>query len=419
MGAVASRSVVWRSVISKWAVSAPLLAGLAVSGLALAGLALAACGGEHGDGTLTPLVDGGGVIATDGGSPLVDGGAAVNRDGGAPPEEDAAMPLPPFESQSLGAGFYRGVVGIDSMDRAHVLAEGIGDLHWFVPEGDGFRHTELSRSDPRNLAAAFRSDARPVIAYYSWDLEDLYYEEWNGSDWDRRNLGRENTVHVSLAVDSSDQVFIAYYEADGRELLFGRPGETLEQVAGSGAGRPSLALDAAGAPEMVFNQQGGGMRHAQRSGDHWTITEIASNGGRSSFAIASDGSRHACWVVDDDPYDFPPTPDEVHYAHSTGGAWTVTTITTNAMHESGCSIAATNGNDVRLLYTEGLIGTIVLAHIDGATVERTNLEPDCIETTSGSAGVYERGLAIDSMGRSHAAYYCRYASYARSNVSGR
>jgi hypothetical protein len=193
-----------------------------------------------------------------------------------------------------------------------------------TPETFGFMGNKSLRID---------SADRPRVVYGG---QGLYYANWTGSAWETRLVDSSPGVgyYASLALDSSNQAYIAYYDSVNADLKYAKgsgsswtitvvDGETLidgkeEEVGGFA----SIDLDNANNPHILyFDDTHDNLLYVRWNGSQWTTPETIDSSGVVGLYISMyiDGNDvHVSY------YDM--TDKALKYAVREDGDWEVSTI---------------------------------------------------------------------------------------------
>lgn len=199
---------------------------------------------------------------------------------------------------------------------------------------------------------ALDSQGRPHIAYNGGTSGVLKYAHWTGNAWQTEVVvgPTDSASSVSLALDSADQPYIAYYDATFTDSN-GTGGATVKVAAKSGAawsietagacegnihgGCPtSIAVDNQGTPHLSYEQRGTTttLVYAHWESGSWisdTVDTIAGGIGLSSASsIALDGNDRPFIGYVDVIWDGGQTLSEIRTAYLDQGLWVTTTVGT-------------------------------------------------------------------------------------------
>ncbi|HNB54421.1 MAG TPA: hypothetical protein PK530_20915, partial [Anaerolineales bacterium] len=177
---------------------------------------------------------------------------------------------------------------------------------------------------------------RPRVVYGG---DGLYYATWTGSAWDIKTVDTSPGVghYASLALDSSNQAYIAYYDAVSKDLKYAKwsnttnswtisvlDGKTIENEEEEEVGGwASIDLDSSNNPHIVyFDDTHDDLLYIRWSGSKWEAPQkIDSDGVVGLFIsmyIDGDNDVHVSY------YDF--TNKSLKYAVRHSGSWTVSTV---------------------------------------------------------------------------------------------
>ena len=143
-------------------------------------------------------------------------------------------------------------------------------------------HTEFidAGSNPAGISLALDSSDNPRIAYYDSNIRDLQYASWNGASWDIDVVddeGADAGAACSLAIDSQGQPHISYYFHDSRDLRYATSDgmnwsiETVDAYGWSGM-HSSIAVDSQDRPHIAYNEGiNWDLRYAAFNGSTWDI----------------------------------------------------------------------------------------------------------------------------------------------------
>ncbi len=168
-----------------------------------------------------------------------------------------------------GVRFSHTAIGIDSMNRPHIsYCEGLGPLDVEAPP------TSVNPDGPA----------------------ELRYAAWDGASWQTETVdsGGINCQFTSIALDSTDNPHISYYNPDSSELKYATKSSgswNVQSVDNSGIVglHSSLALDSSGRPHIShYDSRNHDLRYARWNGSAWETQVVADGGDGELTSIAID-----------------------------------------------------------------------------------------------------------------------------------
>jgi hypothetical protein len=187
-----------------------------------------------------------------------------------------------------------------------------------------------------NKSLRIDTSDRPRVVYGG---EGLFYATWTGSVWEIKTADNSAGVgqYASLALDSSNQAYISYYDAENEDLKYAKwnnssnswtvltlDGEDIvnskeEEVGGF----TSIDLDSSNRPQIVyFDDTRDDLMYIRWTGSEWDDPETIDSEGvvglYASMYIDADNDVHVSY------YDF--TNKSLKYAVREDGDWDVSTV---------------------------------------------------------------------------------------------
>ena len=168
-----------------------------------------------------------------------------------------------------GVRFSHTAIGIDSMNRPHIsYCEGLGPLDVEAPP------TSVNPEGP----------------------SELRYAAWDGASWQLETVdsGGINCQFTSIALDSTDNPHISYYNPDSSELKYATKSSgswNVQSVDNSGIVglHSSLALDSSRRPHIShYDSRNHDLRYARWNGSAWETQVVADGGDGELTSIAID-----------------------------------------------------------------------------------------------------------------------------------
>ncbi|HSJ58473.1 MAG TPA: hypothetical protein VLC95_14925, partial [Anaerolineae bacterium] len=255
---------------------------------------------------------------------------------------------------------------------------------------------------------ALRLDAagNPRIAYGG---EHLSYAHHDGAEWHLEIVDATDGVgeDASLALDAAGAPHILYDAPGTRELRYAwHDGASwhVEVVDGGiwfGGGGLSLALDAGGrAHASYYDWFHRTLKHAWREGATWHVEVVDGTGGTigsTSLALDAGGHPHISYALGDYPA---PGQFSVRYARYDGAAWHLETVYTGPNWGMETSLALDGAGLAHILLTqkkdyEGEDGAVYYARHDGSAWQ--------LETVA-TGDVAAPALALDAAGEPRVAF---------------
>lgn len=258
------------------------------------------------------------------------------------------------------------------------------------------------------------------ISYHDWGNSDghLKYASYNGS-WNIYTVDYGNGLYdvgeySSIAVDSNDQVHIAYTD---RQYLFyasldGNETWSSEQIVAIGGTNSvnSLVFDSNDEAQILWHDGDfGKLSHAKKSGNNWDITVVDGNdssenfhGAGNSMVIDSNDKLHIAYgyqITDGSHY-------SKKYASFDGTTWTSMYLTNNST-DGRTSIAIDSNGHVHISYyhsCNGCIPKLIHAQYDGISWNHTQVNTQNMSNHDPPKYGWYSSLAVDTNGKVHLTY---------------
>ena len=255
---------------------------------------------------------------------------------------------------------------------------------------------------------ALDSSGQPQISYYDATNHKLRYAYKDGTSWVSKSVepgsGNDIGKHSSLALGPSDKPCISYYDDTDDNLRYAYKDATgwhAEIVdADNDVGQySSLAIDASGKPHIsYYDATNHNLRYAYKDGGGWHSgsvepTDSTDNVGMySSLALDSAGNPRISY------YDA--TNRNLKYAYKDGSGWHWDTVDNTGDQGLYTSIAIDKNNNPHISYYDITKGHLKYAYKSGASWQITDV-PD---SSSSNTGLYT-SIAVDSNNNPHISYY--------------
>jgi hypothetical protein len=244
-----------------------------------------------------------------------------------------------------------------------------------------------------HTAIALDSSGQPWISYYDVTQGDLKCASFDGTSWQSVVIDAAGDVgwYTSLALDAADQPHISYYDYGEGDLKYAYyvgtagncgPGgdtwycETVE-TAGYAGLYTSIVLDSAGWPHISYIRD-----TVTPYPDPTPVGALPLPGGQGSA---------------------PDSPRQLRYAWQDGAGWHFQTVVMDTGAEGGhTSLALDSAGLPHISYFDSILGALRHTWYDGTQWHLQTVDPD-------AAGQYT-SLAVDSADHLHISYYAYLAS---------
>ncbi|MEJ2208576.1 MAG: hypothetical protein P8129_06005 [Anaerolineae bacterium] len=244
-----------------------------------------------------------------------------------------------------------------------------------------------------DLSLAINAAGEPRIAFCLDDGDTLGYMVLDGTTWQKQytDTGTGSLYQVSLALEG-DEPRLAY--SSWSTVGFGyrdAGGWTFETVDAEASRYPSLALDGAGSPHIVYNGSLGNVLHAYVDAHGWQVEQVYQSGDAAGGAIS------AALDVTDGLSVAHVRGSDLLYTQRQGSAWHTGTVDTS--HKAGMDPALALDKDSSVHVSYRADAALKYAH-HGATGWQTEVVPTPPEQALGVG----TALTLDPGGRPHIAY---------------
>lgn len=247
---------------------------------------------------------------------------------------------------------------------------------------------------------ALDSNNHPYIAYYDETNKDLKCARWTGSVWDTMivyALG-DAGKYASLAFDSNNNPYIAYDDVNLKYAsLTGTTWNTETVDKTVVCGYSSLALDSSNNPHIAYyDLTNDNLKYARWTGTSWSIETVETInptvwfGGYVSLALDNNNNPHIAY--------FDSTNHDLKYASLTETTWNIEIVDSTDWVGEYASLALDSNNNPHISYYDSTNYDLKYASWTG-----TAWSIEIVDLT-GIVGKYA-SLALDSNNNPHIAYY--------------
>jgi hypothetical protein len=287
---------------------------------------------------------------------------------------------------------------LDSTGTPHMVLG--GDRLYYATLNGGNWNIEIADNTPGVgyfAALAIDSNDHPHIVYEGINSETLTvnvkYAYWTGSQWVVQVVSNTSGRQLSIALDSSNQPQIAFFDTGGvmRYAKWTGTKWDIQTIAGcNSAGSPSIVIDANNTPHISYNCSA--LVYATWTGSSWKVDVIDTNVGqdKSSIALDSNGHPHIAYDTGYPLYD-------LKYVSWNGTAWeTPESVDTTGNVGAGVSLAI-DALDLPHISYMGNARVLNEAKFNGSTWD--------IQTVPNATNIcYATSQAIDASGNTHVGY---------------
>jgi len=260
----------------------------------------------------------------------------------------------------------------------------------------------------RYNSLALDSSGNPHISYYDNDGKDLKYARWTGSNWEIQvvdsvgDVGRYNSIDL----DTTNNPHISYVDSTNCDLKYARwtgSGWQIQTVDSIGtmycSGFPTaMALDQNGNPHIAYSDNNYlRIKYANWAGGSWHI-EVVDNALSYDVSLALDNDNEPHIAYDKDKL--------LMYAFRRGATWQKETVTALANPGEGTtgelSLALDYNSNPHIAYSFKVnIGSSSLRYIHKTG---TTWQDQVVEYNSGIHTGLDPSIALDVNGRPHISY---------------
>jgi|WetSurMetagenome_2_1015567.scaffolds.fasta_scaffold56066_1 hypothetical protein len=231
-------------------------------------------------------------------------------------------------------------IAVDSHNNPHLVYAAISpssQLEYAKWTGSSWNTQTIDSTGDFSFAScsiALDSNDIPHVAYYDYSTRDLKYATLVGSTWTIQVVESEGDVgsFCSIAVDKGGNVHISYHNSSSlsgslkyaRMSNSGWSTQTVDaETSGKNYGQfSSIALDSSGNPCIAyFESISKDLRYAKLVGSNWATETVDSEGKVGyycSVAVDDKGNPHISYQDGTNSY--------LKYATNTGSTWSIQTV---------------------------------------------------------------------------------------------
>lgn len=246
---------------------------------------------------------------------------------------------------------------------------------------------------------ALDSSNNPHISYYDETNHDLKYAKWDGSDWQFEVVdGEFHTIkNTSLALDSLDRPRICYnhtwpVDEEGIKYAYWNGSNwEIEMIQSGDCGSNSIAIDSYDRPHIIYGY-GYGIRYARWDGSEWLIEFVGgpyNPGSGGSLVLDGNDRPHVAYR---NKYD-----GDLMYAWHDGLDWHLETVgADDDVSYTSIMLDGYGRPHISYIYDDFL----KYAYYDGSDwyIEWVSQDPDHFARLRTS-------IDIDAQGRPHISFY--------------
>tara|TARA_X000001036_G_scaffold343183_1_gene322751 strand:+ start:1305 stop:6764 length:5460 start_codon:yes stop_codon:yes gene_type:complete len=244
------------------------------------------------------------------------------------------------------------------------------------------------------------------IVYYDGTNEEIKYATDESGSWVYSSIDIVGTATgTSIAVNSNNAVSIAYYEGTNGYLKYATQVEgswaltTLDSSGDAGA-YPSLAFDSNDNAHISYwDSTNFDLMYVTDVSGSWVIDTLDSSddvGAWSSIGIDSADKVHISY------YDS--TNLNLKYATDTSGSWDYSVVDISGSAGSYSSLIIDSSDDIHISYYDGMVGNLLYAN------DETGSWTTTIVDSVGDVGLHS-SIALDSNDDVHISYYDYASNY--------